>query len=174
MKLFRLLSFGLLAAVAILAPVSLAVTANGPRLVPAVAHGACSPDVQLPGCPINPPGSGNSGGGDPLRNQTGGCAGVAVALPILAGGSTCVANNPATGGAIMVYLKEFLVLVGGVIGLIVIIVITYGGIEYITAASDPGRVKNAKNRIQNAIIALVLYLLTYAILQFIVPGGLFI
>jgi hypothetical protein len=39
------------------------------------------------------------------------------------------------------------------------------------STADPARVKAAKDRLQNAIIALVLFLMMFAILSFIVPGG---
>jgi hypothetical protein len=36
---------------------------------------------------------------------------------------------------------------------------------------DPARIKSAKDRIQNAIIGLILYLSAFAIINFLVPGG---
>ncbi|HEX9679476.1 MAG TPA: hypothetical protein VGA08_02540 [Candidatus Saccharimonadales bacterium] len=48
-----------------------------------------------------------------------------------------------------------------------------GGIQYITSAGNPQQISSAKSRIRNALIALVLYIFMYAILQWAVPGGIF-
>jgi hypothetical protein len=45
------------------------------------------------------------------------------------------------------------------------------GVQYVSSIGDPGRIKSAKDRLQNAIIALVMYLSMFAILTFLVPGG---
>ncbi|MDQ5972010.1 MAG: hypothetical protein QG553_169 [Patescibacteria group bacterium] len=63
-------------------------------------------------------------------------------------------------------------ILSGSIGLIVIIVIIIAGIQYTTAGGDPQRIGKAKNRIRNAIFALVAYMFLYGFLQWIVPGGL--
>lgn len=59
----------------------------------------------------------------------------------------------------------------GAVGLVVVLMIVVAGIQYITSAGDPGRVKEAKNRITNAITGLILFVLMFAILNFIIPGG---
>jgi hypothetical protein len=38
---------------------------------------------------------------------------------------------------------------------------------------DPARIKSAKDRITNAVIALALFIFGFAILSFIIPGGIF-
>ncbi len=63
-------------------------------------------------------------------------------------------------------------ILSGSIGLLVIIVIIIAGIQYTTAAGDPQRIGKAKNRIRNAIIALVAYMFLYGFLQWVIPGGL--
>jgi hypothetical protein len=96
---------------------------------------------------------------------------VCIALPII-GTSKCVSNT-GNGGAIAEYLKLILQLLGGGIGLIITLMLIIGGVQYITSAGDPARIKAAKQRIQDALIALFLFLTAYAFLIFIVPGGLF-
>jgi hypothetical protein len=49
--------------------------------------------------------------------------------------------------------------------------IVIGGVQYISSAGNPGAISAAKNRITNAIIALVLFLMMFTIMNFIVPGG---
>ncbi len=51
--------------------------------------------------------------------------------------------------------------------------IIYGAIMYATSAGDASKAKSATEIIRNAFIALVLYFLMWAFLQYIVPGGLF-
>lgn len=58
-------------------------------------------------------------------------------------------------------------------GLIVTIMIVVGGIQYSAAGDNPQAVEAAKKRIRNAIFALILFILMGAILQFLVPGGIF-
>lgn len=96
---------------------------------------------------------------------------VCIALPIV-GTSKCVANN-GNGGAIAEYVKQILQLLGGAIGLVIMLMLIIGGIQYITSVGDPARIKAAKQRIQDALIALFLFLTAYAFLIFVVPGGLF-
>ncbi len=94
---------------------------------------------------------------------------VKIALPII-GSSHCV-DNGADGGAIIVYLKAILKLLSGAVGGVIVLMLVVAGIQYITSAGDPTAVKSAKNRIMNAIMALVLFLMMFAILNFIIPGG---
>ena len=58
------------------------------------------------------------------------------------------------------------------VGLVVVLMLIIGGIQYLTSFGDATAIKNAKNRITNAIIALMLFLLMYAILSFLLPGTL--
>jgi len=58
-------------------------------------------------------------------------------------------------------------------GLIAVISIILGAIQYSASEGDPQKSSAAKNRITNTIIAIVAYLLLYAFLQFLVPGGVF-
>jgi len=84
---------------------------------------------------------------------------------------TGVANDPASGGAIINYLRGWLIVLNLAVPGVILVVILVAGVQYVTAGADPGLVKSAKTRLINAIIALVLYLLMFAILQFLVPGG---
>lgn len=70
------------------------------------------------------------------------------------------------------YLNPLIALLAAVVGVVVVIGIVYGAIEYITSNGDPQRAASGKKRIINALVALVAFLLLYAFLQFIVPGGL--
>jgi hypothetical protein len=61
----------------------------------------------------------------------------------------------------------------GLVGIIVTLMIAYGGIQYASARDNPQAAAAAKTRIQNAVIAFVMYLFVFTFLQWIIPGGLF-
>jgi len=102
-------------------------------------------------------------------------ANVQLGIPMLIGGklTDCIPNNSDNGGAIVVYIKAILQYLSGAVGLVVVLMLVIAGIQYITSVGDPTRIKSAKDRITNAIIALALFLFGFAILSFIIPGSLF-
>ena len=119
-------------------------------------------------------------GKDPFANA----GPVCVALPIFLGGAggtqgACkkgqveIPNDSNSGGAIVFYLKLVLRLTNGIVGGVILLMLVIGGIQYIMSAGDPGNVKKAKGMVMNAIIGLVLYLMMFAILNFLIPGGVF-
>ena len=71
------------------------------------------------------------------------------------------------------YLNPFIDLLSAAIGIIVVITIVRGAIDYTTSGGDPARAASGKAHITNALIGLAAYLMIYAFLQFIIPGGLF-
>lgn len=69
------------------------------------------------------------------------------------------------------YLILFINVLSGMVGIVVIAVLTIGGIQYSTSAGDPNAVAAARKRISNALLALVAFGMMYGFLQWIVPGG---
>ena len=59
------------------------------------------------------------------------------------------------------------------VGVVVAGSIIWQSIQYSAANGSPDKVKSARNGIVNAIIALFLFFFMYAILNFIIPGGIF-
>lgn len=59
------------------------------------------------------------------------------------------------------------------VGVVVIAMLILGGIQYSIAGANPEAVSKAKQRIINALIALVAYLFIFAFLQWLIPGGIF-
>ena len=57
------------------------------------------------------------------------------------------------------------------VGVIVLAMIVVGGIQYASAGDNAQNAAAARNRIKNAIIGLILYLFMFAIVNFLVPGG---
>lgn len=88
----------------------------------------------------------------------------------LSTGANCVdASKP--GGPIFVYLAMIIKFLSGAVGLVIVLMIVISGVQYITSTGDPARVKEAKTRITNAITGLVLFVLMFALLNFLIPGG---
>lgn len=57
------------------------------------------------------------------------------------------------------------------VGIAVVAGITTGGIVYSTSQGNPGQAQKGVTIITNAVLGLVLYLLMFAIINFLVPGG---
>lgn len=71
------------------------------------------------------------------------------------------------------YVNPAIKLFSILFGLIAVISLILGGINYSTSEGDPQKVSRAKNRILNTIIAVIAYMFMYAFLQFLIPGGAF-
>ena len=74
---------------------------------------------------------------------------------------------------IMEYVIIIINILSAVVGVIVVIMIVIGGIQYTSARDNPQAVAGARERIMNALLALVFYLGITAFLQWVVPGGVF-
>jgi len=70
------------------------------------------------------------------------------------------------------YINPLVNLLAALVGVAVVISIVVGGIQYSNSGGDPQAVSAAKNRIRNAIIALLTFIFLYALLNFLIPGGL--
>lgn len=83
-------------------------------------------------------------------------------------GSTSPNDNP-----IFFLLTQFLKFFSALVGVAVTGGIIYGGILWSTAKGNPSQTQKATAVISNAILGLILYILMFAIINFLVPGGLF-
>lgn len=61
----------------------------------------------------------------------------------------------------------------GIAGLVIVGAMIWGGIQYSMAGADPSKVQAAKQKIINALIALLLFVFGFALIQWLVPGGIF-
>lgn len=59
------------------------------------------------------------------------------------------------------------------VGLVVILSVIIGGIQYITSKGDPNATQGAIKRLTSAVTALLIYIFAYAILNYVVPGAFF-
>lgn len=74
---------------------------------------------------------------------------------------------------IVKYLLLFINVLSSIVGIVIVIMIIIGGIQYSTAADNPQAAVEAKKRIANAILALLLFIFMFSFLQWVVPGGIF-
>lgn len=56
----------------------------------------------------------------------------------------------------------------GLIGIVFVILVVYGGFLWMTSGGDDGKVKKAQGYITNGVIGLVIILLAYAITTFVI------
>ncbi len=75
--------------------------------------------------------------------------------------------------AILAWLLILINALSGLVGIIVVIMIIVGGIQYSAAGDDPQKITEAKQKITNALLALFVFIFMFAFLQWVVPGGLF-
>lgn len=101
----------------------------------------------------------------PEVSAAGSCAGVETSGIINCDNTT---DNPIIN--LLLVVINFLA-VG--VGLAVVGGIIWGGLIYASSNGDSGKVQQAKTIIVNAVIGLLLFIFMYAIINFLVPGGLF-
>jgi hypothetical protein len=90
------------------------------------------------------------------------CHGVAISINV-----ECTdATNP-----ILAYLGGITNFLSMGVGVVLVISLVVLGMQYIMSAGDPQRVKLAKDRAVNIVLAGATYFLIYAILKWLIPGG---
>lgn len=117
-------------------------------------------------------------GGKCLGAGAGGCAEGQIYVTIAIDGDNHCVNNPnCTDASCLQTNPIFTILIIGVrflsagVGIAVVGGIVWGGIVYLTARENAGQVQKAIGIITNALIALLVYLLMFAIINFLIPGG---
>lgn len=74
---------------------------------------------------------------------------------------------------IVYWLMVFINTLSAVVGIVIVTMITIGGVQYSTTRDNPQAVQAARQKIYNAIIALIVYIFGFSFLQWLVPGGIF-
>lgn len=59
------------------------------------------------------------------------------------------------------------------VGLVIVASMIFAGIQYTASRDDPSAVGKAKERVLNNVIALLVYIFAYAILNYVIPRGFF-
>ena len=74
---------------------------------------------------------------------------------------------------ILAYVIDFSRALSVLVGVVVVIMVAYGGVQYSASKDNPQQTAEAKNKIRNALFALVIYIFMVAFIQYLVPGGIF-
>ena len=126
-----------------------------------------------------------------VRSGSSGWQPIACTTSVFSQGTTVIKSVPQTGdssanscgvkatsaatdnqcGLIEKYFNPFIKLLSIIVGIVVVISIIVGGIQYAGSAGDPQKAAQAKARIFKTVFALIAFIFLYAFLQFIVPGG---
>ena len=77
-----------------------------------------------------------------------------------------------TNGVWVLLIMAINILTAG-IGIAAVGGIIYGSILYTSAGDNDGQVKQAKEVIRNVVVGVIAYIAMYALLQFVIPGGVF-
>jgi hypothetical protein len=80
----------------------------------------------------------------------------------------CIQKNP-----LIQDITAAINLLSALVGVIVIIMIIVGGIQYMTAGGNPQAVAAAKKRITNAVLSIVALIFMFSLLTWLIPGGIF-
>jgi hypothetical protein len=95
--------------------------------------------------------------------------GVKVSITVNKGDDGCVGGNGTN--PIYAYLKSIIRFMSGLFGIIAVLMVIMSGFQYMTSAGNPEAVKNAKKRLGNVILSIILFSMMFGILQYIIPGG---
>lgn len=98
-----------------------------------------------------------------LNGGTEDCNGVDIAIGVGCDPST---DNPITG-----YANAIINFLAAGVGLVVIIMVATGGVQFMIAGGNPQATQVAIKHITDAFIGLLFFIFLYAFLQWIIPGG---
>lgn len=100
------------------------------------------------------------------------CAGVKTSIIT---GALCQGKDDKEGGGVIFgLLKTVLKILTACIGIAAVGGIGYGALLYTTAENKPEQTKRAIEIIRNVVIGIIAYALMYVLLNFLIPGGVFI
>jgi hypothetical protein len=88
-------------------------------------------------------------------------------------GDTDAKSNELDKNPIYIVLLYLVNTLSAGIGVVIAGSIIWQSVQYASANGQPDKAKNARNGIVNAVIGLILFLTMFAILNFIIPGGIF-
>jgi hypothetical protein len=91
-------------------------------------------------------------------SEAGGSAGYTV-------GQSCEDQE---GGCIPQLVGQLISALLGLFGALFLVLIIWGGVQYMTSGGDPGKVKHAKETLVNAIVGMLIVALSYAIARYVI------
>ena len=81
-----------------------------------------------------------------------------------------IAENHAGSNDLMKTINTIIDVVLGILGILAVAYIIYGGFMFTTAAGDPAKTKKARETIMQGVIGLVVALLAFAIVNFVLTS----
>lgn len=95
-----------------------------------------------------------------------------VKIGVAINGSNCIdKGNSVENNVIIVWLSSIIKFLTVGIGIAATGGVVYGGFLYLTAQGNAGKTQKGVATIINALIGVALYALAFAIINFLVPGG---
>lgn len=73
--------------------------------------------------------------------------------------------------AIIRHVANFIRVLSATAGVVITTMIAYAGVQYTMSRDNPEETSQARQRIRNSLIALIVYVFMFAFLQYVVPGG---
>ncbi len=80
------------------------------------------------------------------------------------------AGGDENGDSLETVIKRIVNTVFLVLGIIAVVMIIVGGVNYATSMGDPGKATKAKNTIMYSVVGLVIALLAFAIVNFVIDA----
>lgn len=74
---------------------------------------------------------------------------------------------------IVAWLVKIVNVLSGIVGAVIVLMITFRGVQYVFSRDDPKIAAAAKSGMRDAVLALVYFLFIFSFLQWVIPGGLF-
>lgn len=113
-------------------------------------------------------------GGTPKVKTVSASHGVSSPAPVIAPSpAPATGCSPSHCDLIATYLNPVINMLTVAFGVIAVVSLILGGIQYSTSEGDPQKASKAKNRLANTVLAILAYSVLYGFLQFLVPGGFF-
>lgn len=81
-------------------------------------------------------------------------------------------DTPLSENPILIYMGRLIVFLSGGVGIILVITVIIAGIRYSLARGNPQETAAAKGMIEKVAISAILYLFAFAIINWLIPGGL--
>jgi len=88
-----------------------------------------------------------------------------IAIPGLFSGETII-----TGTTILSYVRAIFILFIWSVGILAVVMVIYGGIKWVAAAGNPGRINDARDVVNNAVIGVIIALTSIVLLNTINPN----
>lgn len=79
----------------------------------------------------------------------------------------CNTDSTQTGSTLTTTIGKGINTVLGLIGIVAVVMMIYGGFQFLTSAGDAAKVAKAKNIVMYSVVGLVVAVLAYAIVNFV-------